>query len=215
MVDFRTNMRGIGQTHPSICYHFAQTFPFRPRGTKGACRLDWLETDPRVGVEYDLANIPLLNDPGTTLEAWTNLEEKLGVVRDAEADKKTFQLYICPSLRWPGSGVSRLPPSTDPPPAEGSRQEFNRHLLEEEADWRYLRQFHWDSLLRFLPGASRVRRHGVLVDEATFERVERAPSVAVGMWVFPAEAFGGGARKGNGNVFDMRRAPPGLLVSRF
>ncbi|KAK3898865.1 hypothetical protein C8A05DRAFT_37539 [Staphylotrichum tortipilum] len=216
MVDFRTNMRGIGQTHPSICYHFAQTFPLRPRGAKGARRVDWLETDPRLGVEHDLANLPLLNDPNTMAAAWRVLETKFGVTRPTYLNNtnKTFQLYICPSLSWPRTGLSRLPPPRPPTPPAGSREELELHLREEEGDWRYLRQFHWDSLLRFLPGATRVRRHGVLVDAATFERMERACSTAVGMWVFPAEAFENTAKNGGKTVFDVRAVRPGLVVSR-
>ena len=221
MVEFRTNMRGIGKTHPSICYHFTQTFPLRPRGVEGACRVDWLETDPRLGVEHDLANVPLLNDPNTTAAAWRALEAKFGVTRPAGPNTtttttttKTFQLYICSSLCRPHTGVSRLPPPRPPPPPAGSREELELHLREEEGDWRYLRQFHWDSLLRFLPGAARVRRHGVLMDGATFERMERACCTAIGMWVFPAEAFERTAKNDGKTVFDVRAVRLGLVISR-
>lgn len=213
-------MRGIGQTHSSISYHFAQTFPLRPRGAQGACRVDWLDADPRLGVEHDLANIPLLNDPRATAEAWARFETELGVIRPATEpgpnnDKNKFQLYICPSISWPSTGLPRLPPPPGFEPPEGSREELALHLREEEADWRYLRKFHWDSQLRFVLGATRVRKHGVLVDAATFERMERACSTAVGMWVFPAGVFKNAAKGASNAVFDLTGVTPGFMISRF
>ncbi len=55
-----------------------------------------------------------------------------------------------------------------------------------------------------------VPRQGSLMDAEMFERMERLPCTAIGMWLFPAEAFGEptNVRKA---VFDMSAVNPGLF----
>jgi hypothetical protein len=54
-------------------------------------------------------------------------------------------------------------------------------------------------------------RHGSLVDAETFARMESAPSTAIGMWLFPPEAFKEPTHVVQ-NVFDLSTVRPGLFL---
>ncbi|ROV94742.1 hypothetical protein VMCG_08890 [Cytospora schulzeri] len=74
------------------------------------------------------------------------------------------------------------------------------------------RDYQQDENLKFLAEWGWViPRHGMIVDAETFERLERAPSTAVGMWLFQPDAF-----KEPTNVqrscFDVSAVHPGLLL---
>ncbi|KAK4101272.1 hypothetical protein N658DRAFT_507219 [Parathielavia hyrcaniae] len=87
IIGFRSTRRGQdefpGYTNDYL-YHFAQTFPLtRPRSVAdGALR--WLETDPRPGVEVDLQQVALADDPRELARAWKRLEEAFGITAEDE-----------------------------------------------------------------------------------------------------------------------------------
>lgn len=221
VVPFRDCMRGMAEMSisPEYRFHFAQTFPLRGRGAAAPLTtFDWFEKDPRKGVEHDLSQVPLLLDPRLLREDWHLLERMLGVEREvdidageqyegSDADGK-FRLYICPTLNWPGdppylSGNDPLRISDD------SRAELAQHLQEEAEDWKESRQF--ISELFSMPPEEMMPRHGMVVDAETFEAMERAPSTAIGMWLFPAHAFKEPTivRK---SCFDLSGTHPGLIL---
>lgn len=214
VIRFRSNMRGMAElpTSPVYRYHFAQTFPFR-RGRSQAGAFEWLEDDPRLGVEFDLCQVPLSGDPRKVAGHWQNLERALGVERKRsfDADGKdggnvnddNVRFYVCPSLGWPDF---KCWPGPGKPILQTTLAE---HLQEEAFAWDKERQFISDMFL--LPSDMMVPRHGQLVDAETFEKMERAPSTAVGMWVFPVHAFKEPTviRK---NCFDLSATRPGLIL---
>ena len=232
-VGFRRCYRGLGSFPQHLWheYRFAQTFPLARRDhPAGAFR--WLDADPRPGVDVDIQNMPLGDDPREIAPGWRLLEQAFGVARPTEPQQQQtarhddddvnkagtarLRLYICPRIDWPSDSreeVRRLygPPSTAalqryphlPPPAaweaeqEGRpRAELARHLREEADDWLRDRTAVRDGMVRFFryPEATPVMpRQGYTADAEEFERMERLPCTAVGMWLFPAEAFKEGA----------------------
>ena len=92
---------------------------------------------------------------------------------------------------------------------EGLREELAQHLRAEEMDWLESRQ----SLLSVFPSQldGLTPRHGSLVDEETFQRMESAPSMAIGMWLLPPEAFDK-PRNPQRTAFDVSAVRPGLLL---
>ncbi len=221
VVHFRDQMRGMPEvsTGTGIRHHFAQALPLRRRGLPAGA-FDWLETDPRPAVDVDLKQISLAGDPRPLAHGWKRLEKAFGV-RERAKDSD-FRLYICPTLRWsPGHNPRQnFTPGQPYPPPKWSRSELARHLREEEKDWLAKRQLA-DSLLGVLVLAGPVTgplseprsipRHGLMVDAETFERWERAPTTAVGMWVFPAEAFEDRKNR-RSNLFDVSHVRPGLVL---
>ncbi|KAK3940184.1 hypothetical protein QBC46DRAFT_459121 [Diplogelasinospora grovesii] len=191
VIGFRSRMRGMSE-FPGLSwrYHFAQTFPLRRRGLP-AGGFHWFETDPRWGVHLDLGQLPLDSDPRGLARGWEELEKAFGISERAEDDE--FRFYICPTLRW--GGLQRVGQT---PPPEGSREELAQHLREEADDWLHGRKYISQMFSRsdyLMP------RHGTMVDAKTFEMMESAPSTAVGMWLFPAEA-----------CFNVVAVHPGLFL---
>ncbi|KAK4149815.1 hypothetical protein C8A00DRAFT_37593 [Chaetomidium leptoderma] len=153
IVNFRTCMRGIGETQTGIIsYHLAQTFPLLLYFTR----------------------------------TWEKLENAFGIGERAAKEDDGFRFYICPSLNWPGRMRRPEQQPLRPPLPKGLREKLAQHRREEVADWRYNRQLHWDLLLRYFPGQPAIPRHGLLVDAERFEKMEMAPSTAIGMWLFPS-----------------------------
>jgi hypothetical protein len=204
VVNFRSFMRGIGEPPPGGCpYHFAQTFPLCRRDNPAGA-FSWLETDPRLGVELDLRILPFTTDPRPCARYWAKLERAFGI--GERAKDEGFCFYICSSINWPGHQYQMLG-------QEGSREELTQHLRCEEADWLFIRQHIWDITRRIMPGSRLFPRHGPFVDAETFEMMEKAPSTAIGMWLFPAEAFTEPNRLYLPKcVFDMSAARPGLFL---
>lgn len=158
--------------------HFAQTFPLRRRGSPiGA--FDWLESDPRLGVQLDLRRVALDGDPRCLARAWEKLEKAFGVERISKStNDHDLSFYICPNLCWPGQ--LQLEAEVQHPP-EGSREELAEFLRREAEDWDYMCSFYSTPDLE-------IQRHG-MIDAEMYEKMERAPSTAVGMWLFRADAF--------------------------
>lgn len=96
-----------------------------------------------------------------------------------------------------------------PRPREGLREELAQHLRAEEADWLQSRQ----SLLSAFPNQLDylMPRHGSVVDEETFKRMESAPRTAIGMWLLPPEVFNK-PRNHRHMVFDVSAVRAGLLL---
>ncbi len=219
VVHFRDQMRGIPEvpTGTGMRHHFAQALPLRRRGL-AAGAFDWLETDPRPAVDVDLKQISLSRDPRPLAHGWKKLEKAFGI-RERAKDSD-FRLFICPTLRWsprhilpPGQSFA---PGQPYPPPKWSRVELAQHLREEAKDWLTKRQLA-DRLLSFLTqvgpftGIRNIPRHGVMVDAETFEMWERTPTTAVGMWLFPAEAFKE-SKNVRSNLFDVSDVRPGLVL---
>jgi len=198
VVNLRDSRRGAPEEPFSsgMRYHFCQTIPLR-RGGPPMGALDWLEADPRPGVEFDLRQLSLGHDPRALARCWERLEKAFGLGAWAKGDD--FRLYICPTIHW--SQPSRFPVYQAP---NGSRAELAGYLDDEAHDWLRKRRFA-EKLVGKIP------RHGTLVDAETFERWERTPTTAVGMWLFPPEAFKE-PKKVEKNLFDVSAVRPGLLL---
>ncbi|KUI70543.1 hypothetical protein VM1G_06042 [Cytospora mali] len=156
VVGFRDCMRAASDQ--MMWPHFAQTFPLRRRGSPTGA-FDWLESDPRLGVQLDLRLVALDGDPRCVARAWDKLEKAFGVERAVAKPTE--------------AGVQ--------PPPEGSREELAEHLHREAEHWDYMRTFYSTSILE-------IQRHG-MIDAEMYGRMERLPSTAVGMWLFSADAF--------------------------
>ncbi|KAH6840636.1 hypothetical protein B0I37DRAFT_219690 [Chaetomium sp. MPI-CAGE-AT-0009] len=184
ITNFRSRLRGMGEFPTSKWhYHFAHTFPLFRRG-HGAGSFHWFDTDPRPGVEIDLRQLPLQDDPRPLPQAWEQLEQAFGITEEQRAARDShgggggFRFYICPTVSWPAQF------ETPTPVEEGSREELAGHLRFEIYAW--LRERRYISLTT--PGYM-IPKHGTMIDAETFERMEKAPSLAIGMWLFPPEAF--------------------------
>ena len=201
IVDFRNDSRGMGAPPLGGGWrsHFAQTFPLGRRGhLTGAC--DWLQADPRPGVELDLRQLPIRDDPHIMLRNWQRLERLFGVTRNQQVSREndngsSFRLYVCPTTSWPTQGMQRLNGGETwderdmEPEAEAvwSRDMLARYLQYEAEDWVEKRWSRTRMLLgtRISPKYSSDSRE----EAEMFEAMEKLPCTAIGMWLFPAEAF--------------------------
>jgi hypothetical protein len=123
--------------------------------------------------------------------------------RDSRIGGDGFRFYICPTVRWPGRHPMH---DASPPAEEGSREELARHLRVEARLWLSEREF----ISQTGPGHV-MPKHGTMIDAETFDMLEKAPSLAIGMWLFPPEAFKQPTivQRFCFNVSDVR---PGLLL---
>lgn len=224
IVGFRARQRGLSEfpSSPEYLYHFAQTFPLaRPRAIADGA-LHWLETDPRPGVEIDLRQVPLAFDPRELASAWKRLEQAFGITTEEQAaqDKARIgrRLYICPVLDWPWDAENHATARPNEPATplgdgerHGPRAELARFLRKEDEDWLAARKWLSNIFARSLGPAPLMPRHGRRMDAETFGRMERLPCTAVGMWLFPLEAF----KKPTivqRSCFDLSAARPGLML---
>ncbi len=113
-VDFWGSTRGMGAPPLGGGWrsHFAQTFPLRRRGHLIG-DFYWLQADPRPGVELDLRQLPINDDPHLILRNWRQLEHLFGMTRDQQAiqengNDSNFRLYICPTKCWPTQDKKRV-----------------------------------------------------------------------------------------------------------
>ncbi|KAK3304760.1 uncharacterized protein B0T15DRAFT_252523 [Chaetomium strumarium] len=201
---FRSCYRGQGEFPPSRAFalHFAQTIPLARRDhPAGALR--WLEVDPRPGVDIDIQDLPLGEDPRLLVRGWTELEEAFGVTRPAGP-----RLYVCPRIRWPEYERD------EDENGEGApwRVELARHLREEDENWLRDRSFLHETMVHSFPEKPITPRHGDILDAETFERMERLPCLAIGMWMFPAEAFDKEPTNARRLCFNVSPVRPGLLL---
>jgi hypothetical protein len=202
ITNFRDRMRGIPETPIAsrMAYHFARTFPFRRRGLPVG-GFDWLPTDPRPGVEFDLRQVALAGDPRHFVRCWQKMEKAFGITEP----ERVSHLYICPSLDWRDRGC--MGRWRDPPVLAWSRVDLDRHLEDEANDWVSKRQF----ASKCFPGGLHIPKHGTMIDAKTFERLGSAPTTALGMWLIPAEAFKEPKNPAI-SLFDVSAVRPGLLL---
>jgi hypothetical protein len=119
------------------------------------------------------------------------MERAFGIA-EREADDK-FRFYLCPYHH----GRSRR---TETYLYRPWREDLADYLREEDEYWVcYTR-------LRGIPS------HGSLVNAETFQRMESVPSTAIGMWLFPPEAFEKPKEPASSNIFDLSGSRPGLLL---
>ncbi|KAK4232799.1 hypothetical protein C8A03DRAFT_39567 [Achaetomium macrosporum] len=239
-IRFRTCYRGLGEFPPGrgLKYHFAQTIPLARRDHPAGA-FHWLEADPRPGVEIDIQQLPLGEDPRMLARDWKQLEQVFGVTRptehqhqhqeqaarDDKAQTTGPRLYVCPRIRWPKYEREELLQQnrnrTATPPQEEEEQEkeeewpwraeLARHLREEAKDWLHSRMWFHEAVRGAFPHWS-IPRHGDVLDAETFQRMERLPCLAIGMWLFPAEAFDKEPTNPRRFCFDVSPVRPGLFL---
>ncbi|KAK4150792.1 hypothetical protein C8A00DRAFT_36580 [Chaetomidium leptoderma] len=175
--------------------------PYRRDHPAGA--FHWLKADPRPGVEIDIRQLPLGQDPRRLARDWKQLEQVFGITRPTEqqhqqqaardkAGTAGLRLYVCPRISWPKTATQpqeREEEEEEEEEEEGPRAELARHLREEADDWQHNRTWLHEALLRSCPHSRMMPRQGYMLDAETFERMERLPCTALGMWLFPAEAL--------------------------
>lgn len=215
-IRFRSCYRGLGEwpSCEGYQYHFAQTLPL-VRREHPAGAFHWFDEDSRPGVDIDIRQLPLGQDPRILVCGWKQLEQTFGVARAAEqqpgardtAGDPGLRLYICPRVAWPKYeredvvrmnrsaaqlGLPRTGMDEDEGEEEepGPRAQLARHLRNEAADWQHSRTWLHESFnLRIFHDAVIMPRQGYVLDAETFENMERLPCTAIGLWLFPAEAF--------------------------
>ncbi len=220
MLRFKSCYRSVGvipRMPPLDVAHFPQNFPLARRD-EPAGAFDWLDVDPRPGVDIDVKQLPIPAVVGGLIGAWKHLELRFGVGNPTQqanhqqpqqgptacepAPAPGPRLYICPNVGW--SEQERRNEAKDfnerfgrppevpmlPDPEEGEASEPGPRaglasFLHAEAEvW----DKHRDSLSRTCPPtATRVPRHGIMMDAETFEAAEALPCTAIGMWLFPAD----------------------------
>ena len=188
-------MRGEAQ-FPSRGWriHFSNTFPLCRRG-EAAGYFSWLDADPRQGVHTDSERIPYAADPLCFARNWEQMEKAFGVERKKKSvgdggggvndgngiDGDGFHFYICPSIRWCRERF--IQPLDRPEPQEISwREGLLEHLQNERMDWETQLQFTSGICVQDKVKADAVVQRGLgLVGPTT--------DAAIGMWLFPADAF--------------------------
>lgn len=193
-------------------YHFAHTFPLRRRG-HGTGSFQWFDTDPRPGVELDLRQLPLEDDIRPLPQIWERLEHAFGITEEQRAARDDnnsnnnggggFRFYICPTINWPSWSQRFHHPSTA---EEGSREELAEYLRYEADDWLSQRK----SIAKSTPGYI-IPKHGLMIDAETSDMMEKAPSLAIGMWLFPPEVFQQPTVPRR-SCFDVSAVRPGLFL---
>jgi hypothetical protein len=219
VLSFWTGNRGLGgfpSPHDDAykC-HFAQTFPFTPRDHP-ARAFHWLEADPRPGVEVDLRQVPLRGDPRHLAARWTRMEQAFGIREEQQAARGEAggkpRFYICPAIDWPSFYRQDWLWHEPAPPRPGDlRAELARHLSDEARDWQADRQRITDAVSHISGPTPMIPRYGLVVESAAFEEMERLPCTAVGMWLFPSEAFKE-PTDAQRNCFDVSAVRPGLIL---
>lgn len=182
---------------PDWHFHFAQTFPLHRRGYRTGA-FHWFKADPRPGVELDLrqVSVPHPDEPNRVWRDWQQLEHAFGITEEQQAARKAnpsgFRFYICPTNRWDTRG-SQLPSIPHLGERDDATEVWSRdelaHFLHDEAE-RWLREREMFTP-RLGPGTqTRPKYYCYSKKEAEmFEMMEKLPCTAIGMWLFPAEAF--------------------------
>ena len=209
-VHFRHATRGLGEFLVARWrYHFAQTFPLRRRGPSiGAFR--WLTADPRPGVSIDLRQVPFDIDPRFICRGWCELERAWGITEAQRTARKNraggFRFYICPTQYWPKDNRTGTVAAEDETEELWSRDELAQYLQFEVEEW--------DEERTWMAGHDgKLPKYGYQSPEDTemLERMEKLPCTAIGMWLFPAEAFKDPFIPRR-FCFDLREARPGLFL---
>ena len=191
LVRFRNPTRGMGDfpLGGGWRFHFAQTFPLRRRGHQTGS-FHWLPADPRPGVELDLRQVAVSDNPHILLQGWRDLERGFGVTT------ARCRVYVCPSLDWPTEHMRRRDGTAsldsrwqEEADAETtwSRDELAQHLEFEAEDWIKARWYPTN----LMGGSYPLRKYccDSPQERDVFEVMEKLPCTAVGLWLFPAEAF--------------------------
>ncbi len=198
VIGFRHRTRGLGESLAADWrFHFAQTFPLRRRGLPTGV-FHWLTTDPRPGVEIDLRQLPLRADPRDISRDWCELERAFGITQTQRATR--FRFYICPTLSWSyqdGAGEEQE--------EVWSRGKLEGFLEHEAEVW--LKERQWYAGLLDFPKYGYEDRE----DAEMLEVMEKLPCTAIGMWLFPVEAFKEPTVP-HRVCFDVRTARPGLFL---
>ena len=221
MIGFKGNSRGLSDFPLTHNYHFAQTYPLARRSHPTGA-FHWLQEDPRPGVEMDLRQITPYFDPQYLVGGWRGLEQAFGITGEHQAAAGTksdggLRLYVCLTMHhwWHDQEQRRrlrgMSTSTLPGEGEGPRAELATYLRDEAAQWLADRRYVTDFIRRHAPDVCIVPRHGCVTDAETFERMERLPCTAVGMWLFPTRAFEKMANPRR-MCFDASAARPGLIL---
>ena len=221
VVRFRCPTRAMGQVMARRRFHFAQTLPLRRHGhPTGSFR--WFQADPRPGVELDLRQLSISDNPHGLLQDWRQLKHDFGVTSSRPAAVVVFpggcRLYICPAQRWPSQSmpgadgaVAWTPTLEDEMEERWSREELARHLQWEAEDWLEQR---WFGASTFGSTHPMPKYCADSQEEANlFEAMERLPCTAIGMWLFPAEAFPQ-LTQTQTFTFDISTVRPGLFLFR-
>ncbi|KAL2014984.1 hypothetical protein VTK56DRAFT_6634 [Thermocarpiscus australiensis] len=212
VVGFRHHTRGLGEfPAENWYYHFAQTLPLCRRGHPTGA-FHWLRTDPRPGVELDLRQLPLgpFDNPHHLSRGWEELEYAFSITRERRAARENgdnnaeLRFYICPTMHWPAQTMMH---GITTPEEEGSREELAKHLRFEADDWLRERKLFTD----ITGGTQLLAKHGHMIDAETFETMEKVPCTAIGMWLFPADAFKEHTIPQR-NCFDVSAVRPGLFL---
>ncbi|ROW04585.1 hypothetical protein VMCG_05055 [Cytospora schulzeri] len=203
VIGLRSCMRGTCEC-PGLKCHLSQTFSLC-RGGSSTGGFDWLETDPRPVVQFDLDQVPLNRDPRCIVRAWKSFKTAFGVEGRTSTDNEgEISFYICPTLSWARS-ILQIPEEARRPP-EGSREELAEHLRQEAEDWDRGREF-----ISALLSGHKVPRHGWIVNTETFEMMERTANTAVGKWLFPVNALRDPTDVRR-SCFDLSAVRPGLIL---
>lgn len=234
VIGFREgHYRGLGEFPSSEVYkfHFAQTLPLARR-EHPAGAFHWLDADPRPGVDIDIRQLPLADDPRLLARGWKQLERAFGITRAAEqqpgacdlAGDAEPRLYVCPCLTWPKyereeqlrmnrlGRMQAVEENGEEGVAPGPRAELARHLREEAADWQRFRTWLYETYSRIFPCSTMMMpKQGDVLDTETSESMERLPCTAIGLWLFPAEAFKQPTYSPR-LLFDLSPARPGLFL---
>ncbi|KAK8063968.1 hypothetical protein PG996_008620 [Apiospora saccharicola] len=161
--------------------------PLRPcfgNLAQSSVSFDWLERDPRPAVGPDLPKLTFRKDPRRFLHSWRNLEESLGVRRPADS---AFRFYVAVAnamlgeITSPEQWILYGHPTTN----LRVRQQVHRRLWQESYDRQARSAF--DRLdPRPAPEHGRFPEDG----QGFKEREGQGAATALGMWMFPGDAFG-------------------------
>jgi hypothetical protein len=173
----------------AVHFHFAWTHPLRRRGIPVGA-FDWFETDPIPGVEMDNFMVDFTENPYLIASSWKKLEKQFGIRERAKDDG--FRVYISPTLRWELedeepenrelSGNLRTPKL-----CKWSRAALLRHLGWEAKVWAggpHIGEASDNPGPFIIPG-----RSGTMGDAINSGTLDTVPRAAIGMWLFPVEAF--------------------------
>ncbi|CAD6441353.1 695826a5-0d88-4427-af0a-047b1606cc71-CDS [Sclerotinia trifoliorum] len=168
---------------PVTMVQWMETLPMLPPMiTLGISYLDfeWLENDPRP-IKPDTSRMPFIKDPRRYYHSWKVIEEALGVRHVVP-----FRVYVCVSSEIaPVESMGHVRHTEERlrlhQVIESNRQTENEHF-KAAVDY-------WAKLFGH-PQPPRNERF----DESRFReehvKVDRDDMTAIGMWVFPEEAFG-------------------------
>jgi hypothetical protein len=170
---------------PVMIPKWMETVPMLPpMSTLGISYLnfEWFKNDPRP-VELDISRMPFIRDPRRYYYSWKVIEEALGVTHATP-----FRVYVCvtseidPAELW----RFRVQPTGE---KLGLHQLVESNRQTEKREWETIID-HWVNVWNENPPPN-----GNKFDESSYrERMvmtaNRDDVTAIGMWLFPEEAFG-------------------------